>query len=284
MDLSLARVLQAQGNGDKALGLVEKAMEIAIKSSGSAIDDRLVEVSLARLWLQQSNLTGVVEWSAKRGFDQKVSGRELPENESHIVPYDIREAEWLVYVRLQLAQNQADAALSTLAALLAEAEKQGRNRRLIEILVLTAIAYQVSGFLDHALEYLERSLKLAEPEEYTRVYIDEGLPMIKLLREAVRRGIKKQYCNRLLSAFQQEQRLQKQVTLVVQGALIEPLSERELEVLKMLAEGYTNREICERLYISLSTVKGHISNIMGKLLASNRTEAVARARQSRILP
>jgi LuxR family maltose regulon positive regulatory protein len=195
----------------------------------------------------------------------------------------LREAEWLVYARLQLAQNQAEAALETLAMLMTEAEKHGRIRRLHEILVQMALAYQAIGDVDLAVNSLERSLKQAEPEGYTRVYIDEGLPMAKLLREVARRGIQKQYCYRLISAFQQEGRTPERVFDQGKAGLVEPLSERELEVLQLLAEGSTNRAISERLYISLSTVKGHISNINGKLLASNRTEAVARARQLGIL-
>jgi LuxR family maltose regulon positive regulatory protein len=201
-----------------------------------------------------------------------------------MIPYDLREAEWMVYSRLQIAQNQAQAALDTLKMLLTEAEKQNRLRRLHEILVLTAIACQETGAVDLALDSLDRSLKQAEPEGYTRVYLDEGPRMVKLLREAARRGIQKQYCNRLLSDFQQEQRTLERASGEGNAGLVEPLSVRELEVLQLLAEGCTNREIAERLFLSLSTVKGHISNIIGKLLARNRTEAVARARQLGILP
>jgi len=107
--------------------------------------------------------------------------------------------------------------------------------------------------------------------------------MVRLLREVARRGIQKQYCNRLLSDFEQEGRTLERSSDKGNAGLVEPLSERELEVLQLLAEGCTNREIGERLYISLSTVKGHISNINGKLLARNRTEAVARVRQLGIL-
>jgi LuxR family maltose regulon positive regulatory protein len=108
--------------------------------------------------------------------------------------------------------------------------------------------------------------------------------MAKLVREVAHRGIQKQYCTRPLNDFQQEQRTLERASGEGNAELVEPLSARELEVLQLLAEGYTNREIAERLYISLSTVKGHISNIIGKLLARNRTEAVARARQLGILP
>jgi len=127
-------------------------------------------------------------------------------------------------------------------------------------------------------------LQQAEPEGYTRVYLDEGQAMIALLREAARRGVMRPSIHRLLSEFQRTEQAREPVPAGSQSGLVEPLSEREIEVLELLAEGCTNREIGERLYISLSTVKGHISNLSGKLLARNRTEAVARARQLGILP
>ncbi len=284
MYLGLARVLQEQGDEERALDLVQKAQRIAMHSTESAIDDRLVDVALARLWLKQGNIAGATEWAERRGFEQVATCEVLPGDDTSTIPYDLREGEWLLYARLQLAQNQAEAALDTLKALLAEARKQGRARRLHEILVLLALAHNETGSVELAMASLERSLKRAEPEGYKRVYIDEGPPMIKLLREAARRGIKTQYCNQLLGAFQQGERTQARVFKGSQAGLVEPLSDRELEVLQLLAEGCTNREVGERLYISLSTVKGHISNINGKLLARNRTQAVARARQVGILP
>jgi LuxR family maltose regulon positive regulatory protein len=284
MVLSLARVLQAQGDTGKALDLVQQAQVIAIQSTASTLDDRLVDVALARLWLQQGDITGAAQWAAGRGFERDFISEAFPGSDAQLIPYDLREAEWLVYARLQIAQNQAEAALDTLATLWTEAEKQNRLRRLHEIFVLVAIAYQETGAVDLAMQTLERSLKQAEPEGYARVYIDEGPAMVRLLREAARRGVQKHYCDRLLDAFQQERQTLDRASGGRQAGLPEPLSERELEVLQLLAEGYTNREIGERLYISLSTVKGHISNINGKLLAKNRTEAVARARQLGILP
>jgi LuxR family maltose regulon positive regulatory protein len=284
MLLSLGRVLQAQGDAGKALELAQKAHSLAIQTTASSIDDRLAEVALARLWLQQGNIAGAAGWAARRGFEQVAAGDGLPGDHTPAIPYDLREAEWLVYARLLLAQNRGETALETLAALLPEAEKQGRFRRLHEILVLMALAYQAAGSLDLALKSLERSLQQAEPEGYRRVYLDEGPALGRLLREAARRDIQRAYCGRLLDALHQEGQILTGVSGAGKAGLVEPLSEREAEVLRLLAEGLTNREICERLYISLSTVKGHISNIHGKLLARNRTEAVARARQLGILP
>lgn len=124
----------------------------------------------------------------------------------------------------------------------------------------------------------------SEPEGYVRTYIEEGPPMAKLLREAARRSIRKPYSCRLIAAIHQDELMPAHAAGADESVLVELLSEREMEVLKLLADGCTNREIGQRLYISLSTIKGHIANISGKLLARNRTKAVARARQLGLLP
>jgi LuxR family maltose regulon positive regulatory protein len=278
-----------------------------MQSTATKIDDRLVDATLAYLWLRQGNLAGASEWAARRGFDQASPGAALP-GDALPMPYDLREAEWMIYTRLQLAQERHQSALPVLAALLSAAQQQSRLRRQHEILLLMALAHQQAGSTAGALGYLQRSLELAAPQGCSRVYIDEGAPLVRLLRQAVHRGIHSEFCSLLIDAIQQEQNAPQpdagaeQAGLIeplrpspppVRGldraarkgetALVEPLSERELDVLRLLAEGCTNREISERLYISLSTVKGHVSNISSKLLAKNRTEAVARARQLGIL-
>ena len=284
MVLSLSRVLQSRGDREAALDLVLKAQAIAIQSTSTAIDDRLVDAALVRLWLMQGNQAAVEEWSARRGLEQAASRGVLPLDRIATMPYDLFEVEWMLVARLQLVQHRVETALRILTALLNEAQSRGRTRRLIEIRVLLALAYQEQGSLDLALDILEGALSSSEPEGYTRVYIDEGQPMSRLLREAARRGIRVQECSRLLAVFQQEGQTQEHDSGEFPPGLVEPLSDRELEVLQLLAEGCTNRVISERLYISLSTVKGHVSNIFGKLLASNRTEVVAKARALGILP
>ena len=126
----------------------------------------------------------------------------------------------------------------------------------------------------------------AEPEGFVRVFVDEGPPMARLLYEAVSRGVASDYARQLLSAFPVTEPEQ---TDTVQGQapksdLIEPLSERELEVLALLAEGLTNREIASRLFLALNTVKAHAGNIYGKLNVHSRTQAIARAQALGLLP
>jgi LuxR family maltose regulon positive regulatory protein len=147
---------------------------------------------------------------------------------------------------------------------------------MIEARTAEATIQQSRGDLDNALGALEEALSLGEAECYTRTYLDRGAPMARLLRHAAARGIKPDYTGRLLSAFGPLGRPRSQ-------PLIEPLSARELEVLQLIAQGLSNREICDRLFVALSTVKGHNRNIYGKLGVKRRTEAIARGRDLGLL-
>jgi LuxR family maltose regulon positive regulatory protein len=148
------------------------------------------------------------------------------------------------------------------------------------------MAFQARGDPDEALITLEQALTLAEQGGFIRIFVDEGPPMARLLYEALTRGIAPQYARRLLAAFPAAKRAQAgpPKTHVPQSALIEPLSGRELEVLRLIAAGLTNREIAARLFISLNTVKAHTRNIYGKLSVHSRTQAVARSQQLGLLP
>jgi LuxR family maltose regulon positive regulatory protein len=141
------------------------------------------------------------------------------------------------------------------------------------------LALQVQGNLDQALSTLERALSLAEPEGYVRTFVDEGQPMAKLLRHALSQGIAPNYVARLLAAFGEEIRL----TSPAMESLVEPLSEREMEVLRLIVAGLSNPEIAEELVIAISTVKSHVNHIYGKLGVKSRTQAVARARELDLL-
>ena len=141
------------------------------------------------------------------------------------------------------------------------------------------MAFQAQGDTVQALGALEQALTLAEPEGYVRTFIDEGEPMAKLLRRALSEGIAPSYVSRLLAAFGETA----EPRSTVAQPLVEPLSERELEVLRLIAAGLSNAEIAEELFIAVSTVKSHINHIYGKLGATNRIQAVAQAQELGLL-
>ena len=190
-----------------------------------------------------------------------------------------------MFARVLIAQGEVGEADRLLIRLREDAEIGGRKGDLIEILALYALSLQNQEDTDQALATLEKALALAEPEGYIRVFVDEGPPMARLLYDAANRGISQQYARRLLSAFPvAEPELADSLrTRVPKPEFVEPLSERELEILQLIAEGLTNPEIASRLYLSLNTVKVHTRNIYGKLGVHSRTQAVARSQELGLL-
>jgi LuxR family maltose regulon positive regulatory protein len=147
------------------------------------------------------------------------------------------------------------------------------------MLVLQACALQVEEKWDQAISKLERALSLAEPEGYVRTFVDEGKPMERLLRRALSRDIQPNYVARLLAVFSEK------VEVKASGgqALIEPLTEREIEVLRLIVAGFSNPEIAKELVIAVSTVKSHINHIYSKLEVSSRTQAVKKAQELKLI-
>jgi LuxR family maltose regulon positive regulatory protein len=194
----------------------------------------------------------------------------------------------MILARIWLAQSRYTQALDLLARLSGEAKATRRIGHVLEILVLTALTHQAQGHTRRALTVLAEALSLAQPEGYIRLFVDEGEPMAVLLstlREQQRKQGPTPYLDSVLAAFPQEVR--KDVTLrpsSPQQGLLDPLSERELEVLRELTQGASNQEIADRLVITVDTVKRHVSNILAKLEVSNLTQAVVQARRLGLLP
>lgn len=193
--------------------------------------------------------------------------------ETHDIP--------LSRARVLLVQGDPEAALAAIEPFRRRAEERAWPDEQLKAIVLEAIARDANGEKDHAARLLGDALALAEPAGFIRLFIDEGAPMARLLREALWRGPRHDYIRRLLAAFAVDEPATSASTT---GQLLpEPLSKREIEVLALIAEGLTNQEIATRLYLSLHTVKAHARNISAKLDVGNRTQAVARARTLGIL-
>ena len=150
---------------------------------------------------------------------------------------------------------------------------------MIEILVLQALASHAQGDLPAALLPIKGALALAESEGYVRMFLDEGSSMMDLLREASAHGIMPGYTNKLLAAFESVSQSEEKPDRPTAQPSNELLSQRELDVLRLIAEGLSNQEICERLFLALDTVKGHNRRIFSKLQVQRRTEAIVRARE-----
>ena len=187
--------------------------------------------------------------------------------------------------RVLLAQGDPSAALAVLKPLRRQMEARGWQDERLKVMVLQAVAHHAHGEKDEAVQLLSDALALAEPEGFIRLFVDEGEPMRMALSD-VRLSIQKQlrgqghgllgYVDKLLAAFAQS-------TVMPQLKMAEPLSQRELEVLRLVAQGLSNQEIGERLFLALDTVKGHNRSIFGKLQVQRRTEAIARARELGLL-
>ncbi len=279
-----ARLKAAQGDLAGALALLEEAERQYVRNP---LPDHPLSALKARTWVRQGRLTDAFSWVREQNLSP---GDDLNY---------LREFEHLTLARALIARyktNRVDsdlaAALGLLARLLQAAEAGGRNGSVIEILILQSLAYREQGDQRRALATLERALSLAEPEGYVRIFVDEGEPMADLLRKVKDKSRKiKEYVFKLLCAYGASKKGLRPSSLTpalragasVLQPLVEPLSERELQVLRLIAQGLSNREISERLFLALSTVKGHSRIIFDKLRVHNRTEAAARARELGLL-
>ena len=177
-----------------------------------------------------------------------------------------------------LARGDTSSALKKLEAFQAGTDTASWNQEQLKAMLLQAIAIFEQGEKDRAVRLMDKVLTMTEPEGFVRIFVDQGIPMCRLLSETAVRGIMPRYINRLITAFKAE----KQENEEIQG-LIDPLSQREIEVLELIAQGFSNHEIGEKLFLALDTVKGHNRRIFSKLEVKNRTMAIAKARSLTIL-
>jgi len=264
------RIKTAQGDLDGALEILNEAKRLYFRHP--VPDVRSVAALRARVWILQGNLTDALAWTQAQGIS---AADELSYR---------REFEHITLARLLIARYRQDKvetavheAADLLTRLLPAAEAGNRTGSLIEILMLQALAHAAQGDVDAALAPLERALALAASEGYVRLFVDEGPPMAALLQKLKRVDERQsQYIDQLLSAFAEQDT---QPSPFTPQPLIDPLSERELEILQLIAAGLKNKEIADKLFISLNTVLYHNKNIYSKLGVSKRALAIARARE-----
>jgi ATP/maltotriose-dependent transcriptional regulator MalT len=275
-----ARLLIAQQDLNAAQTMLQKAADLIQRHYCWPEVIGMNESYQVRLWLANGDLASAIRWA---------NGHQLADSEASSFANEWAE---IARARVHISQGLLDEATSLLERLARSAETGGRNGRLIEILALQAIALHAQGRMDAALTALERALALAEPEGYVRIFLDEAAPMADLLQLGCKHGTWAApwlvaYTNRLLAAFEQEgqpvPRSEPSVPVSGPPPLIEPLSERELEVLRLLAEGSSNQAIAEALIVAIGTVKAHLHSVYGKLDVRTRTQAIARARELRLL-
>jgi LuxR family transcriptional regulator, maltose regulon positive regulatory protein len=265
--VAMARVREAEGDLDGALDLLTEAERRYVSDFFPNV--RPISAMTTRVWIRQGSLSEALGWVRERGLS-------VDDDLSYL-----REFEHITLARVLLAQYATergarflDEATGLLKRLLQVAEEGGRTGSAIEILVLQALAYQTRGDNPAALASLQRALTLSEPQGYVRIFVEEGRPMASLLRAAAKHGITVGYVRQLLAAVDRTQE-----TAPSQQAMIQPLSERELDVLRLLGSDLDGPEIARKLVVSLNTVRTHTKNIYAKLGVNNRRAAVRRAQE-----
>jgi LuxR family maltose regulon positive regulatory protein len=251
--IPLARLAHARGDLHSAEAFFSQAVRLA-ESAGPPFYKE--QVGLCRAWvaLQQGDLATLEQWIPERGL-------ELAQ------PSPQREAEHVMAVRILIALQDYPGAIELSERLLGIAGAAGRDEVVIELLILQSLALQGQNRLDTALAALERSITLASQEGHVRLFVDEGEAVLRLLRLIVARFGATDYSARLLGAFTRK------------SETLNALNEREMEILRLLATGMSNKEIGETLFITVGTVKWHTNHIYRKLEVKNRGQAVAKARE-----
>ncbi len=273
--LALSHVLYARGDLANAAHELEQAQRYVAQHVAACDAQDALDSWQMQLWLARGDLTAAAAWAEQQRLaaDDALSFR--------------REAQHIAFARLLLARGQPGKAAGLLARLAEAAGAGARTGRLIEILLLEAQALRVLGENACALDTLAQALALAEPEGYVRTFLDEGPPVLEMLRELMELrelGELRVYTGRLLAAAGLQTRSSApSVSAAPPVPLPEPLSVRELEVLRLAQAGLSNREIAERLVVTVGTVKTHLHNVYAKLDARTRTHALARARELGLL-
>lgn len=263
----LAKILCSRQDLDGAEKIVLKMDQLMRTSVIPPWVITQIKAVKARIYLMKGNIDILEKWVDECGLKL--------DDELTI----LHEAEHVMFARILIAQGRFGDALGLLNRLIAEDEKAGRVLNQIETLILQALALKKLNKETESMAAVKKALSLAEPGGYTRVFVDEGPHMAKLLEKTLDAKGKspRAFVKKLLPAFRLRQIMQSD------DGPIEGLSERELEVLRFIAAGLANKKITEELFISMSTVKTHLRNIYGKLNVHSRTEAIVKAKELGLL-
>jgi LuxR family transcriptional regulator, maltose regulon positive regulatory protein len=276
---TLTRLQLARGDYAGAMATLEAYAQLARERHFVPIWNMRGEALKAQLELSRGNLASAVRWADESDLSTYDEGASYP-----------YELVCLTLARVRIAQGRENPtgpflreSLNLLNRLLADAEAKARMGSALEIRILRALALHAQGDRQQALTTLEPALTFAEPEGYVRLFVDEGKPMLSLLSLARTHGIAASYVATLLSAFSEPTGEAATRPAPHASPLIEQLTEREREVLRLLLEGMSNREIAHRLVVSVNTTKKHVFNICGKLGVQSRTQAIVKARTLNLL-
>ena len=308
--MALARIKIALGESDAAIDIARRAKITHEGSVGHRLPGDIflpADIFMTRLWLIVGNVAAASDYAHTWSKLLPMQSREVAQRDSSpdLIQYGIygndmrdvwSEIPVLTFVRLRLAQGKREGMLELLEDVCQDVEGKGWTNIMVEALILKSLVLHAEGKLRRALRTLENVLAMTENEGYVRVFIDEGLPMFQLLQRAASRGIAPSYVSKLLGAFHMpvldnlnqygQSRIKGTAPSQLKigwGHIAEPLTKREIEVLELIAAGFPNRAIAQKLAISLYTVKNHLKHIYQKLDVDNRARASMRARDIGLL-
>jgi LuxR family maltose regulon positive regulatory protein len=278
--LVLAHIWLSKGDEDKAHQSMLKAQQIAESWALPEIVLPVFSSNKVEFELAQGDIEEALWTIRSRGLTEIIHGDGLREDLASCTFPLLRTFEYIGVAKIKLMQGHYCDTLSILDSLLELAVTSGWSREVINIQVLRALAMKGNGDLDRALDSLGRALSMAEPEGFARAFVGGGRAMFELLHQAAGRGIASVYTRKLLSEFRQSVR-SNEVAIDPPPALplIEPLTARETEVVRLLLRGWSDKAISQELVISIATVRKHLKNIYGKLGVHSRGEAVASVRE-----